>query len=45
MGIVDLAFIRVESSFPLTKIKDNWVVEFVDTEGNHVELTAPVLGE
>lgn len=28
--------------FPLTRIKDNWVAEFVDSEGNHVEVTAPV---
>ena len=27
---------------PLTKIKDNWVAEFVDSEGNHIEMTAPV---
>lgn len=27
--------------FPLIKIGDNWVSEFVDSEGNHVELTAP----
>lgn len=26
--------------FPLTKIGENWVVEFIDTEGNHIELTA-----
>lgn len=29
--------------FPLTQIKNNWVAEFVDSEGNHVELTAPVV--
>lgn len=28
--------------FPLTKIKNNWVVEFIDSEGNHIELTAPI---
>ena len=27
--------------FPLTLIKDNWVAEFVDSEGNHIEITAP----
>ncbi len=27
--------------FPLTRIGSNWVAEFVDSEGNHVELTAP----
>lgn len=25
--------------FPLTKIGGNWVVEFVDSEGNHIEMT------
>jgi predicted enzyme related to lactoylglutathione lyase len=28
--------------FPLTKIGDNWVSEFEDSEGNHLELTAPI---
>ncbi len=28
--------------FPLSRIGSNWVAEFVDCEGNHVELTAPV---
>ena len=27
--------------FPLTEIGDNWVAEFVDSEGNHIEITAP----
>ena len=27
--------------FPLTRIKHNWVAEIVDSEGNHIELTAP----
>jgi predicted enzyme related to lactoylglutathione lyase len=27
--------------FPLTKIKNNWVLEFADSEGNHIELTSP----
>ncbi len=31
-----------EIGFPLTAIKDNWVAETVDSEGNHIELTAPV---
>ena len=30
-----------EICFPLTKIKQNWVAEIVDSEGNHIELTAP----
>ena len=32
----------LELCFPLTKIKDNWAAEFVDSEGNHIEMTAPV---
>ncbi len=28
--------------FPLTKIGANWVVEIVDTENNHIEITAPI---
>ena len=31
-----------EICFPLTMIKGNWVAEFVDSEGNHIEITAPV---
>lgn len=31
-----------EICFPLTQIGKNWVVEFVDSEGNHIEMTAPV---
>ena len=30
-----------EICFPLTRIKKNWVAEFVDSEGNHIEITAP----
>lgn len=30
----------MEICFPLTKIKGNWVAEIVDSEGNHIELTA-----
>lgn len=28
--------------FPLTKIKNNLVLEFVDSEGNHIEMTSPI---
>lgn len=31
-----------EVCFPLTIIGNNWVVEFVDSEGNHIEMTTPV---
>ena len=30
-----------EICFPLKQIKNNWVAEFVDSEGNHIEITAP----
>lgn len=30
---------NLELCFPLTKIGKNWVVEFIDSEGNHIELT------
>lgn len=33
---------KLDLCFPLTRIKNNWVAEFVDSEGNHVEVTAPV---
>lgn len=26
---------------PMTKIGKNWVVEVIDSEGNHIEVTAP----
>lgn len=32
----------LELCFPLTRIKNNWVAEFIDSEGNHIELTAPL---
>lgn len=28
--------------FPITKIGSNWVAEFEDSEGNHIELTTQV---
>lgn len=33
---------NLELCFPLTRINSNWVAEFVDSEGNHIELTAPI---
>ncbi|MCR5601075.1 MAG: VOC family protein [Ruminococcus sp.] len=30
-----------ELCFPVTRIKDNFVAEFIDSEGNHIEITAP----
>ncbi len=34
-----------EICFPLTHIGNNWVAEFADTEGNHIEITAPYNNE
>lgn len=31
----------VKIVFPLKRIGQNWVSEFEDSEGNHIELTAP----
>ena len=31
-----------EICFPITQIGNNWVAEFIDSEGNHIEITAPV---
>ncbi|MHC5374336.1 VOC family protein [Enterococcus sp. LJL120] len=33
---------NLEICFPLTKIGENWVAEFVDSEGNHIEITSPL---
>ena len=35
---------NLEICFPITKIGDNYVAEFVDSEGNHIELTTKVEG-
>lgn len=31
----------LEVCFSLTHIGDNWVAEFIDSEGNHIEITTP----
>ena len=35
---------KLEICFPLTKIDNNYVVEFIDSEGNHIELTTKAKG-
>ena len=35
---------KLEICFSLTKIDNNYVVEFIDSEGNHIELTTKVEG-
>lgn len=37
-----LAELNSDIVFPLTRIKNNLVLEFTDSEGNHIELTSPV---
>lgn len=32
---------KLKIIFPLTRIGLNWVAEFEDSEGNHIEITAP----
>jgi len=32
---------KLEIVFPLTRIGENWVAEFKDSEGNHIEITTP----
>lgn len=34
---------ELEVCFPLKAIGTNWVAEFVDSEGNHIEITTPVI--
>lgn len=33
---------KLKIVFPLTQIGANWVAEFEDSEGNHIEITTPV---
>ena len=43
---IDILKSKIENfkiCFPLTKIGSNWVVEFVDSEGNHIEITTKVV--
>ena len=42
LGILNFKIKDLEKCFPLTAIGNNWVVEIVDSEGNHIELTAPI---
>jgi predicted enzyme related to lactoylglutathione lyase len=40
--IEKLKILDREIVFPLTKIHDNWVLEFKDTEGNDIEVTSKI---
>lgn len=42
IGILKNKIKHLNLCFPLTKIDENWVVEFIDSEGNHIEVTAPI---
>jgi predicted enzyme related to lactoylglutathione lyase len=33
---------KLKVVFPLTRIGANWVAEFEDSEGNHIEITTPI---
>lgn len=41
VGIMEEKLRNLKVVFPLTLIGSNWVSEFEDSEGNHIELTAP----
>ncbi|KIE47189.1 putative lactoylglutathione lyase [Clostridium argentinense CDC 2741] len=34
--------LNAEVNFPLTKINNNWVLEFIDSEGNEIEVYCEV---
>lgn len=34
---------KLKIVFPLTQIGGNWVTEFEDSEGNHIEITTPIV--
>jgi predicted enzyme related to lactoylglutathione lyase len=38
LKILNAKISNLEICFPLTKIKDYWVAEFIDSEGNHIEI-------
>lgn len=42
-AILEKKIMGKEICFPLTLIRGNWVVEIVDSEGNHIEMTAPAV--
>ena len=42
IGVLKDKIKGLQLCFPLTQIGDNWVVEFIDSENNHIELTAPI---
>lgn len=43
IDVLKSKLINLKIVFPLTQIGANWVAEFEDSEGNPVEITAPVL--
>ena len=42
ISILESKLNKLNVVFPLAKIGRNWVAEFEDSEGNHIEITAPV---
>ena len=43
MRILKRKIENLEICFPLTKIDNNYVAEFIDSEGNHIELTTKAI--
>ena len=41
-SILESKLSKLKVVFPLEKIGENWVAEFEDSEGNRIEITAPV---
>jgi len=41
-SILEYKLSNLKVLFPLAKIGENWVAEIEDSEGNHIEITAPV---
>ena len=45
LEVMKQKLLNKEICFPLTKINKNWVAEFVDSEGNHIEVYTPIIEE
>lgn len=42
IGILKNKIKHLKLYFPLTRIDETWVVEFIDSKGNHIEVSAPI---
>ena len=45
LDVLENKLSRLKIVFPLTRIGSKWVAEFEDSEGNNIEITAPVHGD